>query len=313
MSSLPLKAILEGDIQSVDLTKPDNLKIIWPLPRDPKIDFHVILTNLLAQNGLDRINVVTEPTFQPSLLKDKNGRWTCVIAVTRGSDSARRYGIGEQMALFINDGSGNMVDVTQTVLNAIPQGTPVEFLGQAAESTVHLDIFSINTQLSEQLYLFVKLALFAAEKPYFFSALGYIDMIRVDGRDEVSGISYEGGTHIIAARSLSYRTVTLEYAAAALNLVDVIKATFTAQEVEPGVMYATVVASPAPTLVSAGVDDASRIPLNTTLYIGPQQTVVTAITGNVLTFGPLIDIPEVGATVVGVSAAEQSADVPAQT
>jgi hypothetical protein len=304
-----LKAILEGSIQTLDLTHPDNLKIIWPLPRDPKIDFHVVLTELLKTNGLEFINVVTEPTFQPSLLHDKNGHWTAVIAVTRGSDAAHRYGIGEQVALFINDGSGKMVDVTQNVLNAIPMGTPVDFYAQAAESTVHLDIFSINTQMSEQLYLFVKLALFAAEKPYFIESLGYLDVLRVDGRDEVSGIDYSGGTHILASRSLTYRTTTLEYLSATLDLVNVIQATFTAQTAQPGKPLAKVVAVTA--LDTVTVDDASLISGGMALFIGTQFTSVTGVDGNTLTVGPLETWASVGDAVVGISSAQQSGDVPA--
>lgn len=304
-----LKAILDGYFQTLDLSSPDGLRIIWPLPRDPKIDFHTVLTELLKQNGLDFVKVVTEPTFEPSFLHDKDGHWTAVIALTRGSDSARRYGIGEQVALFINDGSGTMVDITPNVLNAIAGGSPVNFYAQAAESAVNIDIFSINTMLSEQLYLFVKLALFAAEKPYFIGSLGYLDVLRQDGRDEVSGIDFSGGTHILASRSMVYRTTTLEYLSASLDLANVIQATFTAQTAQPGAYLATVVGGA--TLTSVEVGDSSRIGVGMSLFVGYQLTTVSGIDGNTLSVGPLLTTPEIGDVVAGISTAQQSGDVPA--
>jgi hypothetical protein len=315
-SDYPVFAIVEGTLQNIDLTQPNNLNVIWPLPRDPKIDFHVILEQLLAQNSLSFINVVTEPTFEPSQLHDGDGHWTGVIALTRGADSARRYGIGEHVGFFVSDGVNpdtgqpNLVDITPDILANIPSGTPVDMLAQMSEGIVNIDIFSINTQLSEQLYLWVKTALFAAEKPYFMSALGYLDVLRMDGRDEVSGIEASGGTHMLAVRSMSYRTRTLEFLAATLDLVSVIQATYSAQTVAPGPELATVQASPAPTNTTIGVNTTTGITQGLSIYVGSQLTSVVAINGEVLTIGPMEYSASVGDAVTGISFAQQSIPLP---
>lgn len=233
----PVKIILEGNLQTIDFTKPDDLTVIWPMYRDVKADVATIIEGLLKQNKLSFIPVIKEGSFQPSLLQDDKKRWRPVVVITRSTDVAERMGLGEEIAYLIKDDTVDppqMIDVTDKVLPNIPLGAGVNFLGQASLQTVSIDIFSINSQIADQLYGVLKIGMIASEKLYFMGALGYLDIIRSGGGDgEDIVIDFSGGPHAIANRILTYECKTLDFLAGADTLATLIESTFTGQEVQP--------------------------------------------------------------------------------
>jgi hypothetical protein len=239
---MAVKVILEGTLQGVDLSQPDNINIIWPLYRDPKVDIAFILEGIFKKQGMGYIPVIKEGAFDQSLLgfADEVPRNVPVVVVSRATDTAERHGIDELISYYIKteqpeDGQPQYVDVTQDLINNIPDGAGLAFFGQGSSVNVTINIFCLNQQLIDQLYGFVKIALFAAERD-FINSLGYIDILRTGGGDgdTVSmNIETQGGTRLLFHRTLTYTCRILDFVAGVGQLVNLIQSTYLGLESQP--------------------------------------------------------------------------------
>lgn len=233
---MAIKVILEGTLQGVDLSQPDGINIIWPLYRDPKVDIAAILEGIFNKQGLHYIPVIKEGAFDQSLLgyEDEVPRNVPVVVISRATDTAERHGIDELIAYYIkSEDNDQYVDVTQDLISAIPDGAGMAFFGQGSSVSVTIDIFCLNQQLADQLFGFVKIALFAAER-VFINSLGYIDILRTGGGDgDTMQIETQGGTRLMFHRTLTYTCRILDFVAGVGQLVTLIQSTFLGLESQP--------------------------------------------------------------------------------
>jgi hypothetical protein len=215
--------VVSDESTNPDLTTPDDVNVVWPLPRDAKSDVCVILKAALAQFGqpLGSIPVIKDGTFQASLLRIYNVNSVTdlahatttpqpVIQVARAADVARRISAGEVAQGFNQRTSagGNIV----TNSNTLPEDAEVFLRTQASDVTIEINIYDTFESRADQLYLLVKTVMFAAEK--VFMDLGYLNVLRQNGVDN-AGLTLDvpGGEALIFVRTLTYLMTHLDFIA----------------------------------------------------------------------------------------------------
>jgi hypothetical protein len=134
-----------------------------------------------------------------------------VIVVTRQSDNAERMGLGEL------DGHYNANDPRLIANNA--EGQPIFAAGASGGAVIHnqgsvvtcdVTIYDLNEMRADQMYLFVKTIMFAAEST--FQSLGYTKPpIRTNGSDSASLLDNDGASHFLFERTLTYQGEHLDF------------------------------------------------------------------------------------------------------
>lgn len=216
MASNPADPIIDlvGMFTSDLLAPNDNaadgsVSTVWNLPRDMKTDVAVVLLTAVQQFGLN-VLVIKNGIFEQAKLHDDAGNQRPVITVARTSDSAERMALGEV------DGSYKKNDPRLIEKNAAgtstllgPKGSATVF-NQASVVTVDVTIYDLNEMRADQVYLFVKTVMFAAEEA--FKNLGYIKPpIRTSGTDGGSILDGDGGQKFLFERTLTYQGEHLDY------------------------------------------------------------------------------------------------------
>lgn len=234
----PPEVFVQPDSTALDLLQPDSLldtpagsvpKVVWPLPRSAKIDVATVLINGLVALGLDddKVKVIANGSFHPNLMRDEDFNQRCVIAITRANDAASREALGELTGLFtVTDLESGAVIDTNEVLKNLDLGTLV-MKEQASEEIVDIMIFDENAQRIEQLYLLIKILMFAGEKT-FMEQLGYLEVIRTSGSDSAMFVDTgQGGTFVLFSRNMQYRMKHLDFVAGVEQVVRLIQEQFT--------------------------------------------------------------------------------------
>jgi len=206
-----------------DMTKADGVSVVWPLPRNMKIDVATVLKLGLAQYGItsDQVPIITNGSFHQSQLRSEDGKFTNrpVIVVNRSSDVGSRMAVGNDTGFFVNDGSGKIMDA-----GAFPVGQDVVFKNEVSDVSVDVYIFDTNEERVEGLYATVKILMQAAEN-VFSKQLGYVKPpLRTGGSDSTSlQLDHPGGEFLVFERQLSYQGQHLDFIAGIAQVVRLVK------------------------------------------------------------------------------------------
>lgn len=224
-------SITPNDAGALDLQTPDSAlaSVIWPLPRSMKIDMAAVLNATLQHFGLNSfVTVVTTGAFQPSMMRDADNNERAVIVLQRAGDEAQREALGEltEIFTFTDIQSGRVLDPGAVLAN-LPNGEHVIMKDQVSSELVDVWLFDENDERCEQLYLFVKTALFACTKT-FTETLGYRNFIRVNGQDAQPTLEQiSGGVYVVFQKNLMYRGEHIDFIAGIDRLANVIQEQFT--------------------------------------------------------------------------------------
>jgi len=206
-----------------DLSTPDDKTVVYPIPRDAKVDVAVFLKLGLAQfgNPLGQIPVIRDGSFQASLLRmyDVTSQTDLahakttprpVIQVARASDVARRLAVNEGSLVSQKTSQGGNI-VTNS--ESVPEESHILTKDQVSDVTVEINIYATVETLADQLYLIVKTLMFEAEQ-VFMAELGYLNVLRKDGVDN-AGLTMDvpGGEALIFVRTLTYLCTHLDFIA----------------------------------------------------------------------------------------------------
>lgn len=201
------------------LSEPNDKETIWPEPHDAKIDIREILAAGLMLLELDDVPVVTDGSFNESLLTTKTGESVPVITIARTGDVGQRKALGDRVGTFIG-GENPLLDCNKIV----PDGQPVDMFAEWSLVSVDITVSDIDANRANQMYLIIKYIMLAGQKT--FRDIGYIDVIRTNGVDQVQPIdSIASG--LIHTRTLTYQLTHPDFIASLPTLVNLVKQTLT--------------------------------------------------------------------------------------
>jgi hypothetical protein len=217
-----------------DLSSPDNTTVIWPKPRDPKIDIATIIETSLQKLGIGDVPVIKEGSFKSSLLQycqngcldacdcDKVSR--PVVTVSRASDKTVRMAIGRLIGEF----AANDPALLDPDAQVAPDGV-VDVHGEHSDAQIDVVINDLNGPRADQMYQIIKLSMIAALQ--VFMDVGYIDIKRVGGGDLAPLEIDSPVPGLVSSRTLTYECRYPDYIATLPTLVHLVKQSMT---IEPG-------------------------------------------------------------------------------
>lgn len=235
-----VKIIVQADLSGAYDTP--GAKVLWPLPRDEKIDVVEVLKTALDNFAITDIPVgligsVSKSTLRKKTDKEPPNDWVWVpnIVVRRSFERAERMGIGEMAGIFVNvdgepvpaivsyDQNGNPVTV--------PAGQVRQFRAQTSQTSIDIVIVDADEYRIDQLYKLVKLIMFATANSVFMEELGYLNVIREGGGDDdPSEVSLDGGNYVLFTRTLTYGMSCPFFVAGIPRLAELIQQTLTVEE-----------------------------------------------------------------------------------
>ena len=211
---------------------PDNVRAVWPIPHDPKIDTIEVLRLAFGILGLVDIPLSKDGAFTAAQMKDAAGASIPYITVTRSGDVGVRHGLSNLIGVF-GSGSETLIDPT----GIVKPGEAVAVSGEFSSTTIDITISDKNPHRADQMYQLIKLIMIAARKE--FTNIGYIDVKRTNGADAAKVEINDPTPYLIFTRTLTYMMDYPDYVDTVDALARVIKQTLVLDPSSPDASITT--------------------------------------------------------------------------